>query len=118
MRKAWDLGEAFTQRDAAARTFDHLFTRDVARDPKEWATFAAPPVPEWTMDPEVAGKALSQLGKTAGPGMIEKARELGVKLPPPLDDPNVELTGELVVEVPRDVCWHFFPRLAPAGEVH
>jgi hypothetical protein len=53
-----------------------------------------------------------------GPGLIEQARELGVKLPPQLDDPNVELTGELIVEVIRDVCWHFFPGLAPAGEVH
>jgi phospholipase C len=118
LRKAWDLGEAFTQRDAEARTFDHLFTRDVARDPNEWATFAARPVPEWTMDPQVVGNAISGLGKTAGPGMIEKARELGVKLPPQLDDPNVELTGELIVEVMRDVSWHFFPGLAPAGEVH
>jgi hypothetical protein len=43
---------------------------------------------------------------------------VGVKLPPQLDDPNVELTGELIVEVIRDVCWHFFPGLVPAGEVH
>jgi phospholipase C len=118
LRKAWDLGEAFTQRDAAARTFDHVFTRDVARGPNEWATFAAQPVPEWTMDPRIVGNALSGLGKDAGPGLIEKATELGVKLPPQLDDPNAELTGELIVEVLRDVSWHFFPRLAPAGEVH
>ena len=118
MRKTWDLGEAYTQRDAAARSFDHVFTRDVARGPNEWATLEAQPVPEWTVDPEVVGKALSSLGKAAGPGLIEQARALGVKLPPQLDDPNVELTGELIVEVIRDVCWHFFPGLAPAGEVH
>ncbi len=118
LRKVWNLGEAFTQRDAAARTFDHVFTRDVARGPNEWATFAAQPVAEWTMDPQVVGKALSGLGKAAGPGLIEKARELGVQLPPQLDDPNVELTGELIIEVLRDVCWHFFPRLAPTGEAH
>ena len=90
----------------------------MARDPNEWATFAALPVAEWMMDPEVVGKAISGLGKTAGLGLIPKARELNVKLPPQLDDPNVELTGELIVEVLRDVCWHFFPRLAPAGELH
>ncbi|MGA9159253.1 MAG: alkaline phosphatase family protein [Actinomycetota bacterium] len=118
LRKAWDLGEAFTQRDAAARTFDHVFTRDVARDPNEWANFAAQPVPEWTMDPQVVGNAISGLGKAVGPGLIEKARELGVQLPPKLDDPNVELTGELIVEVLRDVSWHFFPGLAPADEAH
>ena len=64
------------------------------------------------------GKAISGLGKAAGPGLIEKARELGVKLPPQLDDPTVELTGELIVEVLRDVSWHFFPGLAPADEAH
>jgi hypothetical protein len=31
-----------------------------------------------------------------------------------LDDPNVELTGELIIEVLRDVSWHLFPGLAPA----
>jgi phospholipase C len=118
LRKTWDLGEAFTQRDAAARTFDHVFTREEPRSPDVWTNFEAQPVPEWTVDPEAAGKALSSLGKAAGPGLIEQARELGVKLPPQLDDPNVELTGELIVEVIRDVCWHFFPGLAPAGEVH
>src|SRR4249919_4101004 len=73
LRRVWNLGEAFTQRDAAARTFDHVFARDVSRDPNEWATFAARPVPEWTMDPQVVGKAISGLGKAAGPGLIEKA---------------------------------------------
>jgi phospholipase C len=57
LRKTWGLGEAFTQRDAAARTFDHVFTRDVARGPNEWATLEAQPVPEWTVDPEVVGKS-------------------------------------------------------------
>jgi phospholipase C len=118
LRKAWNLGEAFTERDARARTFDHLFTRDVARGPNEWAMVAAQPVPEWTMDPQAVGKTISGLGKAAGPGLVDKARELGVKLPPQLDDPNAELTGELIVEVLRDVSWHFFPRLAPSGEVH
>ena len=91
--KRWDLGEAFTQRDASARTFDHVFTRDTPRDPQDWATFEAQPVPEWTMDEEVVGNALSTLGKAAGPGLIERARELGVALPPQLDDPSVEAHG-------------------------
>jgi hypothetical protein len=38
-----------------------------------------------------------------------------VALPPQLDDPNVELTGELIIEVLRDVSWHLFPALAPPG---
>jgi len=115
LRKVWNLGEPLTQRDAAARTFDHLFTRDVARDPKEWATIDAKPVGAWAMDPEVVGKAISGLAKAAGPGLVDMARQMGVALPPQLDDPDVELTGELIIEVLRDVSWHLFPALAPPG---
>ena len=53
-----------------------------------------------------------------GPGIIAHARELGVELPAQLDDPGAELTPELIVEVLRHVAWHFFPLLAPEGEVH
>src|SRR5215467_11174852 len=59
LRKTWGLGEAFSQRDASARTFDHLFSLDAPRDPTSWATPVARPVPEWTMDDEVVGQALS-----------------------------------------------------------
>ena len=120
LRKTWDLGEAFTQRDASARTFDHVFSLNTPRDPDSWTTFKAQPVPAWTMDPEVVGKGLSRLGKGMGPGIIEKAREMAVKLPKQLDHPNAELTPRLVVEVIRDVAWHFFPLLAPdsAGADH
>jgi hypothetical protein len=43
---------------------------------------------------------------------------MGVKLPSQLDDPNAELTPQLIIEVLRDICWHYFPLLAPEGEVH
>jgi phospholipase C len=114
--KRWDLGEPLTQRDAVARTFDHVFVREEARDPNEWATVEARPVEAWAMDPEFVGKAVSGLAKAAGPGLIDMARQMGVTLPPQVDDPNVELTGELVIEVLRDISWHLFPGLAPAGE--
>ena len=77
LRKTWGLGDAFTQRDASARTFDHVFSRDTPRDPDTWATVEALPVPAWTADPELIGKSLSGLGKTAGPALIGKAREMG-----------------------------------------
>jgi hypothetical protein len=66
------------------------------------------------------GKALSYLGKDIGPGVIEHARQLGIKLPPQLDDPSADLTPQLIVEVIRDVAFHYFPRLAPAraGDAH
>ncbi len=70
-------------------------------------------MPEWALDYDVLGKALSHLGNAAGTGLIEKARAMGATLPPELDDPTTELTPQLIVEVLRDVTWHFFPRLAP-----
>jgi phospholipase C len=114
LRKQWDLGEAFTQRDAAAaRTFDHIFSREIARDPETWATFKAQPLPKWHMEPEIVGKAISMMGKNIGAGVIEKAKELGVTLPPQLADPSAELTPELIIEVVRDIGFHFFPLLEP-----
>jgi phospholipase C len=112
LRKTWRLGDAFTQRDASARTFDHVFSRTTPRDPTTWATVTALPVPAWTMDPEVVGRGLSTLGKGMGPALIAKAREMGVKLPPELDDPHAALTPGLIVPFLRDIAGHFFPLLA------
>jgi phospholipase C len=119
LRKTWGLGDPLTQRDASARTFDDLFTRESPRDPDDWTTVEAQPVPEWTVDYNLIDKALSGLGKTIGPGVIQHARERGVKnLPPELDDPDTPLTPRLIIQVIRDVAWHYFPKLAPDGEVH
>jgi hypothetical protein len=94
------------------RTFEHIFTRGTPRDPRAWATFQAPPLPAWTIDYLALGKALGYLGKDIGPGIIEHARQMELKLPPQLDDPSAELTPQLIVEVIRDVAFHYFP---PAG---
>ena len=42
LRKTWDLGEAFTRRDAAARTFEHVFTLDRPRDPDDLGDLRSP----------------------------------------------------------------------------
>jgi len=117
LRKVWNLGRPLTQRDASARTFDDLFTLDEPRDPQTWASVTARPVPEWHLDEEALAKGLSGLGKSMGRGIIEHARELGVALPPQLDDPNAEITPDLIVNVLRDIAWHYFPQLAPAAPV-
>jgi hypothetical protein len=57
------------------------------------------------------GESLSTLGKAAVPGLIAKAKELGITLPPELDDPEAELKPGSVVPLLRDVCHHFFPLL-------
>jgi phospholipase C len=112
LRKVWGLGEAFTQRDASARTFEQVLSLDTPRDPDTWATVTARPVPEWTMDLEVVGTALSTLGKGMAPALFAKAQELGVPLPAELTEPGAELPPGRIVGVLRQVAWHFFPLLA------
>ena len=71
------------------------------------------------MDFNLVNKALSGLGKAMGPGVIANAKAKGVtNLPPELDDPNTEITPELIIKTFRDVSWHYFPLLAPEGEIH
>src|SRR5262249_48642414 len=96
LRKRWDLGDAFSQRDASARTFDHLFTLDQPRDPQTWVTISALPVPASHLDEEALAKGLSGLGRTAGQGIIDHARELGLKLPPELDNSDGTITPEVI----------------------
>jgi phospholipase C len=112
LRKRWGLGEAFSHRDASARTFEHVLSLDTPRDPDTWASVTARPVPEWTMDLEVVGRALSTLGKGMAPALFAKARELGVPLPAELNEPGAKLPPERIVGVLRQVAWHFFPLLA------
>ncbi len=111
LRKHWGLGEAFTQRDASARTFDHIFTRTAPRDPDTWAAPTAHPVPAWTMDPDVVGRGLSTLGKGIAPAVIGKAREMGVPLPAELDDTGADLPPRRIIEVIGQIAGHFFPNL-------
>ena len=63
-----------TQRDASARTFDDVFTRETPRDPDTWTAVEAQPVPDWAVDYNLVDKALSGLGKAIGPGIIEHAK--------------------------------------------
>ncbi len=66
---------------------------------------AAPQVGDWP------------LGKTIGPGLIAKAREMGVKLPPGLDTPGAVLAPGAMVPFLRSVAGHFFPLLARDPDV-
>jgi phospholipase C len=112
LRKSWGLGDAFTQRDASARTFDHLFSLATPRDPQTWAAPQPHPVPGWTMDPEVVGQGLSTLGKGIGPALIARAQQMGIQLPAELDDPAADPPPRLIVTVLRQIAGHFFPLLA------
>jgi phospholipase C len=112
LRKVWELGEAFTARDASARTFDDLLSLEEPRSPDTWANVTALPVPDWQLDEESLAKALSGLGKSMGHGLIEHARAIGVDLPPQLREPSAEITPPLILDVLKHVARHYFPRLA------
>lgn len=112
LRKVWGLGDAFTDRDAAAAPFDPLLSRESPRDPESWPDVEALPVPEFHMDLVQMGKALSTLGKTAGGGMLEHARQAGVEIPPELADPDAHPSAEQFLAALRSVAGQFFPRLA------
>ncbi len=116
LRKSWNLGEALTQRDASARTFENLFTLDEPRGPETWTTVTAHAVPASHLDEEALAKGLGGLGKTMAQGIVEHARELGLKLPPQAEDPNAELTPGEVIEVFREIAWHYFPGLKPTDK--
>jgi phospholipase C len=116
LRKTWDLGDPLTARDAAARTFEQVFTRHEPTDPLTWTKIQAQPVPEWTLDPEVLGRTLSGLGKAAIPGLIAHAREMGVRLPAGVDDPDAD--PAVLLRTIRDIGIHYFPALAEGALAH
>jgi phospholipase C len=64
LREKWGLGDPFTQRDAVARTFTHVFTLEEPRDPSAWPVPMARPVPKFQEDLVALGQVLSVLGKT------------------------------------------------------
>jgi phospholipase C len=81
LRKVWDLGDPFTDRDAAARSFEHVLSREIPRDPASWPEMHPTPLPDWQLTKIAYGEAISTLGKAIGPGFIEHARQSGHTLP-------------------------------------
>jgi phospholipase C len=112
LREVWDLGDAFTARDAAAGAFDHLLSRESPRDPAGWPDVKPLPVAQFHMDMVQMGRALSVLGKTAGSGMLEHAKQSGLTIPPELTDPNADPSPKQTIKALRSIAAQIFPRLA------
>jgi len=113
LRKVWNLGAPFTQRDAHARSFEDLFTLDAPRDPASWAKIAAHPEPAYQLDEAALVKGLSGLGRALGIGFIAHARDHGLPLPPHLADPAAEPSTADILEVFRLAARYLFPLLSP-----
>ena len=113
LRKVWDLGDAFTARDAAARTFDHALSRDTPRDPATWPDFDPRPLPEWQLTKVQLGEVLSNLGKVIGPALVEHAKQSGHPIPAELSDPSHPPTPTQLVEFMFGIASTYFPLLVP-----
>ena len=113
LRKVWDLSEAFTDRDAAARSFEHLLSRDTPRDPATWPDFQPRPVPEWQLTKVQLGEVLSTLGKAIGPGLLEHAKQSKLPIPTELTDPDHPPTPTQLADFIFAIAGKYFPRLVP-----
>jgi phospholipase C len=114
LRQQWSLGDPFTGRDAAARSFSHVFTLDSPRDPKTWPVAEARPVPKFTEDALLLGQAVSVLGMTLLDGFRGYAEQHDIKLDGLPDDPRADIPPEQIMTVLRSALAMFFPLLVPA----
>ncbi len=114
LRKVWDLGDPFTDRDAAARSFEDVLSREIPRDPATWPEMHPKPLPDWQLTKAAYGEAISTLGKAIGPGFIEHARQSGRPIPAELTDPDHPPTPEQLVDFVRGIAATYFPGLVPS----
>jgi phospholipase C len=111
LREQWGLGEPFTARDAAARTFSSVFTLDTPRAPETWPVPQARPVPPMMQDMAGLGAVVSVLGKNMLQGIREYAADHDLEIDGLPKDPEAEIPDEQVIGVTRAFAGLFFPQL-------
>ena len=112
LREQWGLGDPFTARDAAARTFSSVFTLDTPRDPKTWPDPKARPVPPMQQEMAALGAVISSVGKSLLHGIREYAAEHDVEIEGLPKDPKADIPDDQVVNVIRGFVANWFPLLA------
>ena len=112
LREQWGLGDPFTARDAAARTFSNVFALDTPRDPTAWPTPTPRPVPTFTQDTAGLGAVLSVVGKNLLDGIRGYAAAHNLEIDGLPTDPKADIPPEQVVGVLRAFLGSFFPLLA------
>jgi phospholipase C len=113
LRQRWDLGAPFSDRDAAARTFDHVLSLDAPRDPDRWLDVAPLPVPAYQEMKVQACQAFSTLGRHVCHAIVEHERELRGEAVTPSGVP-LALTRELSPTLALDAIHRFGERYFPA----
>ena len=73
LRATWNLGEPFTAREAAARTFGHLLNLETPRAPETWPNVEPLPVPPFQTERVNGLRALGTLGCHMCHGLYEHA---------------------------------------------
>jgi phospholipase C len=111
LREQWDLGEAFTARDAAARTLTSVFTLETPRDPDTWPIPTPRPVPAFHHDTAALGAALSTIGAALLEGIRGYAVQHNLEIEGLPDDPKAPIPADQVVGVLRGFVGSFFPLL-------
>jgi len=115
LRGQWGLGDAFSGRDAAARTFSSVFARDTARDPETWPTLAPRSVPQYIQDTLALGQVLSRLGRAAFETIRQFAKMNNAQIEGLPKDPKAPIPPEKAVEILRNFAALIFPKLAVPG---
>jgi phospholipase C len=116
LREVWGLGAPFGARDAAARTFQHVLSLDVPRDPDSWPSPVPLPCPQFQMERVAAGEAIGTLGKHLSEGLLEHMgrSRLVLRLVP--KDGDRVMSPRFALAVVHLVAKHYFPRLSgPPG---
>ncbi len=112
LREVWDLGDPFTGRDAAAKTFHHAFTLTTPRDPASWPAVSPLPVATFQAERVAAGEALGVLGKHVCHGLIAHAGHLGIPMRPEHTAAGAEISPTLALELVSRIGARLFPKLS------
>ena len=115
LREQWGLGDAFSRRDAAARTFSSVFARDTARDPETWPALTPRSVPQYIQDALALGQTLSKLGRAAFEAMRQFAKLNNAEIESLPRDPKAPVPPELAVDILHNFAALIFPKLAVTG---
>ena len=110
LREAWNLGEPFTARDAAAPSFAKLLNLEAPRSPETWPDVDPLPVPVFQAEQVEAMRALGTLGRHLCHGLYEHARHDKDLPDPPESDPKV--SPALALDFALHLGSRLFPKLA------
>ncbi len=116
LRKVWGLGDTpLTNRDGAARTFEHLFSLDEPRDPSGWPAVPVEAEPDLAA-PFTFRSSLGSLGRHLVHGMSHLSQAVGHDVDPSNFDPDIEVPQQVFVDAAREFGAHFFTQLGEPDE--